>query len=324
MASRDGTRPLRRRLAGRLAGRRLTAAGARGAGRAGASGRLRADGRLRARVLSPEGELRRGARQALPRPDAVGAVHPGLLDPRDHLRRGADPADPERDAGRGHRRRELEGRGLAGPARDQLPLRRRCPHGRQPRGLQERRQGDRERERLLDHLHGEARPRVDRELVPRPREPVARRRERVRRRERGVRRLPRRLDRLRARAGALPGAERELVQALRGRQLGADDPRLGARQPHVRLPHRRPRCLAARRDEDPGRRRQPVPRVRGADRGRPARDRARARASTGTDRQRVRVRRGAFPVDAARGDRRPRGRDDGPRQRSATRSSTTT
>ena len=38
-------------------------------------------------------------------------------------------------------------------------------------------------ERLLDHVHGEARPHLDRQLVPRPHEPLARRRERVRRRE---------------------------------------------------------------------------------------------------------------------------------------------
>ena len=45
----------------------------------------------------------------------------------------------------------------------------------------------------------------------------------------------------------------QLVQALRRRELGADDARVGARQPHVRLPHRRPRSLAAGRDADPGR-----------------------------------------------------------------------
>ena len=48
----DGARPLRRRLGGRLAGRRLAAPGARGAGRAGAGGGVRADDRLGARVLS--------------------------------------------------------------------------------------------------------------------------------------------------------------------------------------------------------------------------------------------------------------------------------
>ena len=46
--------------------------------------------------------------------------------------------------------------------------------GRQPHRLQERRQGDRAPERLLDHLHGQTRPHLDRELLPHPREPLAR------------------------------------------------------------------------------------------------------------------------------------------------------
>src|SRR6185295_5017756 len=64
-----GTRPLRRRLGRWVAGRRLAAAGAEGAGRAGAGARARADGRLGARVLPPEGELRGGPRGPLPEPD---------------------------------------------------------------------------------------------------------------------------------------------------------------------------------------------------------------------------------------------------------------
>ena len=64
--------------------------------------------------------------------------------------------------------------------------------------LQERRQGDRAPERLLDHLHGEARPHVDRQLVPHPLEPLARRRERVRRRDATLQAVPRRPDRVRA------------------------------------------------------------------------------------------------------------------------------
>ena len=39
--------------------------------------------------------------------------------------------------------RDVEGRGVAGPAGDQLPLRRRADDGGQPRDLQERGQGDR-------------------------------------------------------------------------------------------------------------------------------------------------------------------------------------
>ena len=42
-------------------------------------------------------------------------------------------------------------------------------------------------------------------------------------------------------AGDLPRADDQLVQALRGRKLGADNARLGSRQPHVRLSDRRAR-----------------------------------------------------------------------------------
>ncbi len=141
--------------------------------------------------------------QPLPRPDAVGAVHPRLPHPRLDLRGAAAPADPERHGRRGHARRDLEGRGVAGPARDQLPLRRRAADGGRPRRLQERRQGDRAPERLLAHVHGQARPHLDRLVVPHPLVVLARRRERVRRRERRVQAVPRRADRVRARAGAL-------------------------------------------------------------------------------------------------------------------------
>ena len=103
------------------------------AGRAGARRRVRADVRLGARVLPVQGDLRGGAREALPRPDAVGAVHPRLPRARVQLRRAVHPPDPQRDAGRRDPGRDVEGRGLARPARDQLPLRRRADDGRQPR-----------------------------------------------------------------------------------------------------------------------------------------------------------------------------------------------
>ena len=90
-------------------------------------------------------------------------------------------------------------------------------------------------------------------------------------------------DRLLQGARDLPRADDQLVQALRGRELGADDARVGAGQPNVRVPPRRARSCAAGRDEDPGRRRQPVSRVRGDDRGRSPRDRERARAAAGLE-----------------------------------------
>ena len=87
-----------------------------------------------------------------------------------------DPPDPQRDARSRDQGGDLEGRGVARPARDQLPLRGRADDGRQPRDLQERGQGDREPERLLDHVHGEAVRVVDRQLVPHPRVALPRRR----------------------------------------------------------------------------------------------------------------------------------------------------
>ena len=56
-----------------------------------------------------------------------------------------------------------------------------------------------------------------------------------------VQALARRPDRVPEGARDLPRAERQLVQALRRRVLGADDARLGPRQPHLRLPDRRAR-----------------------------------------------------------------------------------
>ena len=96
----DGARPRRRRVARRLAGRSLAAAGAEATGRARGRARLHAHVRLRARVLPPARDLRGGPREALPRPDAVGPLHPRLPHPRHDLRRAAHPADAERDAGR--------------------------------------------------------------------------------------------------------------------------------------------------------------------------------------------------------------------------------
>ena len=49
-------------------------------------------------------------------------------------------------------------------------------HGRQPRHLQERHQGDGAAERPVGHVHGQARPHLDRQLVPHPLEPLGRRR----------------------------------------------------------------------------------------------------------------------------------------------------
>ncbi len=120
-----------------------------------------------------------------------------------------------------------------------------------------------------------------------------------------VQAVPRRTDRVRAGARGLLRAERELVQAVRLGLVGADDARLGPRQPHLRLPHRRLRLGDARRVAHPGRRREPVSRVRRDDRCRAARDRERPRAAGGARGERVRVAMpSAFPRRFARRSRR--------------------
>ena len=85
-------------------------------------------------------------------------------------------------------------------------------------------------------------------------------------RDRGhLRALPRRPARLPAGADAAAGAERQLLQALRGRFVRAHHRRLGARQPHLLAAGRRARSGAALRE--PRRRVGPQP-VPGAGRAR--------------------------------------------------------
>ena len=128
--------------------------------------------------------------------------------------------------------RGLQGRVQLRPARDQLPLRRRAAHRRRARDLQERRQGDRRARGHGDHVHGQVR-RARGQLVPHPL--LARRRggAAVRPRPRAVRLVPRRPAGGPARADAAAGAEHQLLQALRRRQLRADRRGLGPRQPHL-------------------------------------------------------------------------------------------
>ena len=78
-----------------------------------------------------------------------------------------------------------------------------------------------------------------------------------------------------ARAGGVLRADDQLVQALRGGQLGADDARLGQRQPHLRLPRRRSRQGRRVETRIPGGDVNPYLAVRRGDRGRAARHRAR-------------------------------------------------
>ena len=108
-----------------------------------------------------------------------------------------------------------------------------------------------------------------------------------------------------ARADAVLRAERQLVQALRVGIVRADDPRLGRRQPHVRVPRRRARPGAARREPASGRRHEPVPRVRRDHRGGAARDRERPRPRGCIPRQRLRRPRQATGAVEPRGGDRP-------------------
>ena len=69
-----------------------------------------------------------------------------------------------------HPDRVHQGRGGRRPARGQHPLRRRARVGRPERHLQARRQGDRLPQRLGHHVHGQARPQLDRLVGPPPHE----------------------------------------------------------------------------------------------------------------------------------------------------------
>ena len=218
-------------------------------------------------------------------PDAVGAVHPRLPHPRDDLRRGLPAPDPERDAGGRHAGRDVEGRGVAGPAGDQLPLRRRADDGGQPRRSTRtapRRSrsstGARSRSWRSRSRTGSATPATS----------TRRSGATASRASRATRRC--------SRAGS-PGrsrASRSSRSSLRRRSTPTSGSRpargrrrrsRGERQPHLRLPRRRPRRRPPGRDADPRRRREPVPRVRGRDRGGPARDRERARAAARRSRE---------------------------------------
>ena len=114
--------------------------------RAAAAG-LHGEVRLRARVLPVPGVVRRGRGEGLHGPHAAHDGHRGLPHPPDHPGRVPHPPDPQRHGRRGRPGRVLEGRGRPRPARDQPALRRRARDGRPPHHLQERGQGDRRPQR---------------------------------------------------------------------------------------------------------------------------------------------------------------------------------
>ena len=167
----------------------------------------------------------------------------------------------------------------------------RAGDGRQPLDLQERRPRDRLAARTCALVHGQVQ-RARGELVPHPllvlgreRQPVPRRPQRLLQDVRALRGRPG--DR-HPRAGVHVRAQHQLLQALRMGLVRAHRHGLGARQPHLRLPRRRPWQRPSAGDAAGRRRRQPLPRIRGRDRVRPARDRQRAGAGARVRGQRVR------------------------------------
>ena len=185
----------------------------------------------------PTGAVRHLQRGLPPAPGDEGRAAPSAAPEPDD--RGADPD------------RVQQGRGGTRSARGQHPLRR-GPRVRRPeRALQARRQGDRLPQRLGDHVHGQAGPHLDRLVGPSPHERLGRGRLDVADArpevEGGLRDvdddapLHGRDDEARPRAGDLLRPERQLVQAVRGRLVGAGQRGLGPRQPDDRLPGRRQR-----------------------------------------------------------------------------------
>ena len=150
----------------------------------------------------------------------------------------------KRPPGRRHSGREFEGRVGSGPGRDQRPLRRRADHGRPPRHPEERLQGD----RLLQgkaitfmakwrfDLAGSS-SHIHNSLWDAGRQEAALLRPEGRARHvEADAPLRRRPARPRPRDHLVPRALHQLLQALPGRHLRADQGDLVDGQPHRRLP----------------------------------------------------------------------------------------
>ena len=226
--------------------------------------------------------LPRRRAQGLRRPRAGGLVPRGLPPAAGHAREEPSTAPCAATSRDRASRSRSQGRVGPRPARAEHALRRRAR--RWPTATSIYKQCLKE---IADAQGASASPswpsrrRPGRLELPHPPEPVGRRRdERVpgRRSSAPVRRARTSSagssaagSRHVARLHALLRARRELLQALPGRLVGADAPRLEPRQPHRRLPRRRQGPEPAHRVPHPRRRLQPLPRLR---------RRARRRAST--------------------------------------------
>ena len=283
---------------------RLPAPGADPPVRARPRDGVHADDGLGARVLPLQGELRRGPREGLQRPHADDPLHPRLPRPRHDDGRAVPRPDPPRHVG-GRASRSSSRRARPGTASTRSTP---ATPTRSPRPTATR--STRTASRRSPSCNG-----ISATFMAKPSEKDigsschihtslvdGRRQERVRRRRRGERHLPplhRRPARPHPRPRDPDRAVDQLLQALRGRELGADLDLMGPRQPHVRLPRRRPRPVDARRVPHPRRRRQPLPGVRGDARLGARRDREQDRSGPGAEGQRLRGRRGrAVPVIA--------------------------
>ena len=266
-------------VARRLAGRPVTAAGAARADRAGGGARLHADVRLRARVLLAQGEYEEAHQQHYR--DLTPSV-PYILDYHVLAATYDEPFIRQiRNGMQGAGIKVETSKGEAWPGQHEINFRYADAlamadnHVIYKNGAKE----IAHLQRLLDHLHGKARSHAGSaaRATSTPRSGAGARRRSPARRDEFNGWLAGQIANAEG-ARDLPGTEHQLVQALRGRVVGADDTGLGPRQPDVRLPDRGARAGAADGDADPRRRRKPLPRIRRDHRGRAARDRERARA----------------------------------------------
>ena len=180
-------------------------------------------------------------REALPGSQDRRLVHRGLPHPADHQGGGPDPRDPQRHGSRRHPGRVLQGRMGPGPGGAEPALCRGARDGRPPRHLQERRQGDRALAGQVRDLHGQMGLRPRRQQLPHPWLARGRRDGAPvftdgHGRQRAVPPVPRRPAGARPRHDLLPRALHQLLQALPGRLVCADQGGLEPRQPHRRLP----------------------------------------------------------------------------------------